>query len=152
VLEPNDKGDHTVPYLQLDVPNHYPVDVKRRLAQRIGDIFARIMQTTPDYVTVAFRELAEGGVWRCGDGEPEPAAMLTCDIRRGRPPEQRAALAQALIDACVDALGLRSDRLGVEFTQHTGDELFRVGRGMAPDWTPAEANSLAISATRFNAV
>ena len=65
----------------------------------------------------------------CGDGEPEPAAMLTCDIRRGRPPEQRAALAQALIDACVDALGLQSDRLGVEFTQHTGDELFRVGRG-----------------------
>jgi hypothetical protein len=69
--------------------------------------------------------------------------MLTCDIRRGRPPEQRAALAQALIDACVDALGLQSDRLGVEFTQHTGDELFRVGRGMAPDWTPAEAKSLA---------
>lgn len=128
-----------VHYLQLDVPNH-PVDVKRRLAQRFGVIFA---PTTPDYVTVAFHELAEGGVWRCGDGEPEPAAMLTCDMRRGRPPEQRAALAQALIDACVDTLGLQSDRVGVEFTQHTGDELFRVGRGMAPDWTPAEAKSLA---------
>ena len=132
-----------MPYLQLDVPNRYPVDVKRRLAQHFGDIFARIMQTTPDYVTVAFRELAEGGVWRCGDGEPEPAAMLTCDIRFGRPSEQRAELAQALIDACVDALGLQSDRLGVEFTQHAGDELFRAGRGMAPDWTPAEAKGLA---------
>ena len=69
--------------------------------------------------------------------------VKACDIRSGRPPEQRAALAQALIDACVDALGLQSDRLGVEFTQHTGDELFRVGRGMAPDWTPAEAKSQA---------
>jgi phenylpyruvate tautomerase PptA (4-oxalocrotonate tautomerase family) len=132
-----------MPYLQLDVPNRYPVDVKRKLARRLGDIFARIMQTTPDMVTVAFRELSEGGVWRCGNGEPEPAALLMCEIRRGRPPEQRAELAQALIDACVETLGLRADRLGVEFTQHTGDELFRAGRGFAPDWTRAEAQAPA---------
>ena len=50
----------------------------------MGDIFARIMQTTPDMVTVAFRELGEGCVWRCSAGEPEPAALLSCDIRRGR--------------------------------------------------------------------
>ena len=130
-----------MPYLQLDVPNHYPIDVKRRFARRLGDIFARIMQTTPDYVTVAIRELVEGGVWRCSDGEAEPAAMLTYEIRYGRPTEQRARLAQALIDACVEELGLRSDRLGVEFTQHTGDELYRADRGMAPDWTAAEAKS-----------
>jgi hypothetical protein len=29
--------------------------------------------------------------------------------------------------------------LGVEFTQHTGDEMYRQGRGWAADWTPAEA-------------
>ena len=97
-----------MPYLHLDVPNHYPVDVKRALARRLGDHYARIMQTTPNLVTVAFRELGEGGVWCCGAGEPEPAAMLSCDVRRGRPPEQRAELAQALIDTCVEALGLRS--------------------------------------------
>lgn len=132
-----------MPYLQLDVPNHYPVDVKRKLARRLGDIFARIMQTTPDMVTVGFRELSEGGVWRCGSGEPEAAALLMCEIWRGRPPEQRAELAQALIDACAETLGLRADRLGVEFTQHTGDELFRAGRGFAPDWTRAEAQASA---------
>ena len=47
-----------------------PADQKRRLAQRFGDIFARIMETTPDYVTVAFRELAEGGVWRAATVSP----------------------------------------------------------------------------------
>ena len=102
-----------MPYIQLDVPNHYSVDVKRDLARRLGDQFARIMQTTPDMVRVSIRELGEGGVWRCGAGEPEPAAQLSCDIRRGRTPEQRAQLAQALIDACVETLGLRSDRLMV---------------------------------------
>src|ERR1700704_6354036 len=132
-----------MPYLQLDVPNHYPIDVKRGLARRLGDEYAHIMQTRPDLVTVAFRELGEGGVWCCSAGEREPAALLSCDIRRGRPPDQRAELAQALIDACVETLGLRSDRLAVEFTQHTSDEMYRHGRGWGTEWTPAGATSAA---------
>jgi phenylpyruvate tautomerase PptA (4-oxalocrotonate tautomerase family) len=129
-----------MPYLQLDVPNHYSADVKRRLARRMGELYARIMETTPDKVRVAFRELPEGSLWHCGDGEPKPGAVLSCDVRRGHSPEQRAELAQALVDACVEALDLRSDLL-VEFTQHAGDEMFRPGRGLASDWTPAEART-----------
>jgi hypothetical protein len=64
-----------------------------------------------------------------------------CEIRHGRSAEQRAELAQALIDICVEALGLGRGRLIVEFTQHTGDEIFRDGRGWAADWTPTEARS-----------
>ena len=128
-----------MPYLQLDVPRHYPTDVKRRLARRMGEIFARIMETKPNIVSVTIRELSEGSMWHCGDGEPEPGALLMCDIRRGRPPEQRAELAHALVDACVEVLGLSSDRLPVEFTQHAGDEMFRYGRGLAADWSQAEA-------------
>ena len=130
-----------MPYLQLDVPEHYSVEVKRDLARRLGDLYARIMQTTPDMVRVAFRELGEGGVWHCGAGAPEPAACISCDIRRGRPPEQRLKLAQALVDACTETLGLRTDIMA-EFTQHPGDESFGSGfwgRGFAPDWTSAES-------------
>jgi phenylpyruvate tautomerase PptA (4-oxalocrotonate tautomerase family) len=130
-----------MPYLQLDVPNRYPVDVKRSLAQRLGEEYARIMQTMPDLVTVAFRELGDGGVWCCSTGEPEPAALISCDVRRGRSPAQRAELAQALIDVCVETLGLRSDRLVVEFTQHASDEMYRSGRGWGTEWTAAEATS-----------
>ena len=127
-----------MPYLQLDVPEHYPVEVKRDLARRLGDQFARIMQTTPDMVRVAIRELGEGGVWHCGAGEPEPAACISCDIRRGRTPEQRLKLAQAIVEACAETLGLPKHTL-VEFTQHPGDEFFGPG-GLAPDWSPAEAS------------
>jgi phenylpyruvate tautomerase PptA (4-oxalocrotonate tautomerase family) len=127
-----------MPYLQLDVPHRYPVEVKRRLARRMGELYARIMETNPGRVRVAFRELAEGSLWQCGEGEPRPGAVLACDIRRGRPPAQRAELAQALIDACAEALDLRGEVL-VEFTQHAGDELYRPGQGWAADWTPAEA-------------
>jgi phenylpyruvate tautomerase PptA (4-oxalocrotonate tautomerase family) len=129
-----------MPYLQLDVPGPYPIERKQELARRIGAIFAEIMQTTPEHVTVSFRELGEGSIWRCGEGEPEPAAVLMCDIRRGRPPEQRARLAEALVAACVDGLGLRRDRLAVEFTQHAGDEMYKAERGgLTADWTADEA-------------
>ena len=55
------------------------------------------------------------------------------------PRRERAELAQALIDACVETLGLHSDRVVVEFTQHTADEMYRAGPGWAPERTPDEA-------------
>jgi hypothetical protein len=63
--------------------------VKRGLARRLGEKYALIMQTKPELVTVAFRELGEGGLWCCTADEPEPAALLSCDIRRGRRPASR---------------------------------------------------------------
>jgi len=140
-----------VPYLQLDVPNHYPPEVKRDLARRMGELWAEMMQTTPYLVDVGIRELGEGSVWRCGPGEPEPTAVLTLDIRQGRPPEQRARVAQALLDVCRRALGLRPERFSVEFTQHTGDETYQnilvdgtYHGGFAPDWNPDEGKNTSI--------
>ncbi|HKJ04293.1 MAG TPA: hypothetical protein VJ974_01760 [Geopsychrobacteraceae bacterium] len=128
-----------MPYLQLDVPYRYPAETKRSLAMSMGEIYARIMQTDPNLVSVAIRELPDGGLWSCSNGQPEPGARLMCDIRRGRPVEQRAVLAEALIEACVEVLGLHSKNLPVEFTQHAGDEMFRAGRGWSKDWSPDEA-------------
>ena len=127
-----------MPYLQLDVPHQYPAEVRRHLARCFGDLFARIMQTAPNRVVVAFRELDDGALLRCGAANPEPAAVLKCDIRRGRTVEQRAKLARALIDACVVTLGLPPDQLSVEFTQHAADEIFQAGGVLAGEWTPAE--------------
>ncbi len=138
-----------MPHLQLDVPNNYPLSVKRDLAGRLGRHYAEIMQTTADLVHVTFRELREGGVWHCTAGEPvTPAAVLTCDIRRGRTPEQRARLGEALLNACVEALGLDPLLMNVEFTQHSGDEIYGqilvdgvlVG-GLAKDWSPSETET-----------
>jgi phenylpyruvate tautomerase PptA (4-oxalocrotonate tautomerase family) len=130
-----------MPYLQLDVSGRYPIEVKSPLARRLGKIYADVMQTSPNRVIIAFRELGEGSLWRCGAGEPTPAAVIMCDIRRGRPAEQRARLAEALVAACVAALALPATALLVEFTQHAGDEIFLPGRGLARDWTPVEAQT-----------
>ncbi len=137
-----------MPYLHLDIPVRFPVNVKRDLARRLGRTYAAVMQTTPDLVCVTFRELGEGGVWRCRDTDPVPAIVMSCEVRRGRPPEQRAKLAKALTDLCVEALGIDPTLLTVEFTEHAGNEIYlnvmvdgvlqgQLGR----DWTPAETTS-----------
>lgn len=129
-----------MPYLQLDVPHRYSTEQKQRLAKRMGEIYAREMQANVKRISIAIRELGEGGLWRCSEDEPYPAALLMCDIRRGRPAEQRAQLAKALIGACVDILGLSEDRLNLEFTQHAGDEMYHpMLGGLSDDWREGEA-------------
>ncbi len=126
-----------MPYLQLDTPFAYPVETKRRLAKTLGGIYASVMNSDINRLTIAVRELGEGGVWRCGDGEPRPAALLMCDIRQGRTPEHRAELARRLIGACIEILGLREDNLNLEFTQHPGDEMYHtMYGGFSDDWQP----------------
>ena len=132
-----------MPYLQLDTPFSYPAEVKQRLAKRLGEIYSRTMNSTINRVTVAIREFGEGGIWHCGEGDPRPAALLMCDIRRGRPVEQRAELARRLIDARKEIVGLRDDNLNVEFTLHAGDELYHtLYGGLSDDWNPDEPNRL----------
>ena len=128
-----------MPSLQLDLPLHLDVAAKRSLARRIGSVYAEVMQVRPEFITVAIHDLGPGGVWRCGPGDPQPAALVMCDVRAGRSAETRALLARRIVEVCVDACGLEEHRLKVEFTQHSGDEMYhpQLG-GFAPDWQPGE--------------
>ena len=125
-----------MPSLQLDAPARYDAQTQQALARRFGAIYAEVMQTRADIVTVAIREAS---VWRCTDDEPQPSALLMCDVRRGRPAETRAELSRRLIDACSELLGLEAQAIKVEFTQHAGDEMYhpRLG-GFNRDWEGAE--------------
>ncbi|WP_158799767.1 tautomerase [Pedobacter sp. L105] len=128
-----------MPYIQLDVTKTYPVATKQILAKRVGDIFSAIMQANLNRVTFTIRELGEGAVWRCTNEEPRPGALLMCDIRSGRTPETRTELAKALIAACVEILGLATNELNVEFTQHAGNEMYHpLMGGLSEDWSPEE--------------
>jgi phenylpyruvate tautomerase PptA (4-oxalocrotonate tautomerase family) len=130
-----------MPYLQLDVNSHYPADVKKRLAAKMSETYAQMMSVDIRRITVAIRELGEGGVWRISEdgGEPVPVSIMMLDIRRGRPPELRMAVAKALCGHCVEILGLSEDRLNVEFTQHSGDEMYHPALGgYSPEWTLGE--------------
>jgi phenylpyruvate tautomerase PptA (4-oxalocrotonate tautomerase family) len=130
-----------MPYLQLDVNDHYSAENKRLLAAKMCETYARMMSVDVRRISVAIRELGPGSVWRIAeeDGEPVPVAVMMLDIRRGRPPELRMELAKALCALCVEILGLHEHRLNVEFTQHSGDEMYHPALGgYSPEWEPGQ--------------
>ncbi len=130
-----------MPYLQLDVNGHFSVADKKRLAAYMSETYAKMMSVDIRRISVSIRELGEGGVWRIAEigGDPVPVSVMMLDIRSGRPPELRMEVAKALCAHCVEILGLREDRLNVEFTQHSGDEMYHPALGgYSPDWKPGE--------------
>ena len=130
-----------MPYLQLDVNGHYSIEEKQRLAAAMSETYAKLMEVDIRRISVAIRELGEGGVWRmpAPDEGPVPVSVMMLDIRRGRSPELRMSVAKALCAHCIEILGLKEDRLNVEFTQHSGDEMYHPGLGgFSPEWEPGE--------------
>ena len=130
-----------MPYLQLEVIRSYPYATKKLLAKRIGEVYSKIMKADQNRITVSIRELGEGSLWRCGDGEPMPAAIMMCDIRKGRDALIRTELSRELIDMCNEVLGLETGQLNIEFTQHSGDEMYHQRLGsFSSEWTADEGS------------
>jgi len=124
-----------MPYLQLDVCNAYDGNTKRELVRRLAATYAETMAMDIRRISIAIRELGDAGLWRIVDGEPVPANVLMCDIRRGRGADQRMTLARQLVAVCVDTLDIDEHRLNVEFTQHAGDEMYHpMLGGFSPEW------------------
>ena len=131
-----------MPYIQFDLPARYPAEVKRALASDVGEVFAREMRTTTAAVNVGFRELGAENLHRWRAGVLTPVALVHCDVRRGRPAEQRERFARELVRVAAERLDWPEDGFVVEFTQHAGDEMFRDG-GLAPEWTGEEERGAA---------
>jgi phenylpyruvate tautomerase PptA (4-oxalocrotonate tautomerase family) len=124
-----------MPYLQLDLPIAVEPGRRAGLAARLAAVYAEVMDTVPEVVTVAFRELGENGVLRNTADGVVPAIVVGCDIRRGRAPEVRLALGHRVSELIEEALGWPRQRVILEFTQHAGDEIYREGR-LSRDWEP----------------
>jgi len=126
-----------MPYLQLDLPGRFPAAVKRALAVRLCELYASVMETQRWRPNVGIRELGEDNLLHLGPDGPEAMTLVMCDIRRGRSAAQRLALAEGIVAACADLLGVEQRGVLIEFTQHDGDEMYRAG-GWVADWDAAE--------------
>jgi phenylpyruvate tautomerase PptA (4-oxalocrotonate tautomerase family) len=127
-----------VPYLQVDLPAPASLEAKHAFARRLAALYAEAMETAAHIPAIAFRELGPGNLVRLQDGELRAVVVVMCDIRRGRPPAQREALARAIARDAAATFAVDERQVVVEFTQHTPDEMFRYGN-IAPEWSPDEA-------------
>ena len=56
-----------MPDLQLDFKDHYPSEVKWQLAEKMSRTYADMMSVGIRRISVAVRELGEGGILRIPD-------------------------------------------------------------------------------------
>ena len=127
-----------MPYLHLDLPGTYPIEVKRELAARLCKLYAHVMETQLWRPNVGIAEIGAHNLYHLGPDGLEPITMVMVEFRRGRSAEKRLALGRAIVDTCVDLLGVPRRTVTVEFTPHAGEEILRDGNWTG-DWTPAEA-------------
>ncbi len=127
-----------MPYLQVDLPAPASAAAKERFVRFLAAHYAAAMETQSHIPSIAFRELGAGNLVRLQDGELRPVLVIMCDIRRGRPSDQREAFARAIAIEAAATFDIDFLQVVVEFTQHTPDEMFRYGK-IAPEWSPEEA-------------
>ena len=131
-----------MPYLQVDLPAPASAAAKERFARELAELYAAAMETQSRIPSIAFRELGPGNLVRLQDGELRAVLVIMCDIRRGRPPDQRETLARSIAQLAAAAFAIDDLQVVVEFTQHTPDEMYRYG-AIAPEWSAAEAGGAA---------
>src|SRR5258708_4340921 len=95
-----------MPYLHLDLPGTYPIEVKRELAARLCKLYAQVMETQLWRPNVGIAELGEHNLYHLGPDGLEPITMVMVEFRRGRSAEKRLALGRAIVDTCVELLGV----------------------------------------------
>jgi len=116
-----------MPYLHLDLPGRFPVAQKRELAVRLCRLYADVMQTQTWRPNIGIAELGEDNLFHLGPDGLEPIVMVLVEFRAGRPSEYRLSLADGIVDACVEVLGVPRRWVLVEFTPHSGAEIYRDG-------------------------
>src|SRR5437660_3873275 len=135
------KNERTaMPYLHLDLPGTYPVEVKRELATRLCKLYAEVMETQLWRPNVGIAELGKHNLYHLGPDGLEPITVVMVEFRRGRPAEKRLALGRAIVDVCVELLGVPRRTGMVEFTPHPGAAILRDGN-CAADWRHAESRT-----------
>jgi len=118
-----------MPVIRVEVPEGVSVGVKQRIRagakQAVLDTLAP-KETKYDYVAV--REVF-GNI---GDGVP----LITVDLRPGREPERKAALADALANLLKTELGVEPHDVYVLYRENPAENHYCGGKPLAP-WVPA---------------
>jgi len=127
-----------VPHLRFAINRKVPESAKVELAQQVMELFARVMGSGTDHISISIderglRDLYIGRVTQREKG----VAIVDADIRRGRTLDQRRALALGFIDLLEKILNIPREHVYVTFTEHPGEDFHLSDRYLA-DWQEGE--------------
>ncbi|MDH3998794.1 MAG: 4-oxalocrotonate tautomerase family protein [Desulfuromonadales bacterium] len=127
-----------MPHLQFEINRPLKDADKISFAESVRQLFARIMDTGADHISITLREL---GLYNLSIGrakEPEKGiAVVNADIREGRTIEQRRALALGFMDLLQATWEIPKEQMYVTFTEHKGEDFHLLERYLA-GWEEGE--------------
>ena len=118
-----------MPVIRIEVPEGTPQDKKRRIREGVKRAVLETLapkETKYDYVAVreVFGEI--------GDGVP----LVTVDLRPGRKPERKKALADAIAALLKIELNVAARDIYVLFRENPAENHYTGGEPLPP-WVPA---------------
>ena len=94
-----------MPHLSFAISRHIPDATKVTLAQRVRQLFAEVMDTGTDHISISIHECGTHDLSLGRVQQPEKGiALVDADIRKGRTPDQRRTLALGFIGLLQELL------------------------------------------------
>jgi phenylpyruvate tautomerase PptA (4-oxalocrotonate tautomerase family) len=127
-----------MPHIQIEINKTLTDTDKQRLAREVNQLFADIMATGTDHISLSIREF---DTWSLSLGRvSQPQAgigLINADIRAGRTLEQRRALTLGFIDLLHQCLAIPKAHIYVTLTEHPGED-FHLHEKYLASWQPGE--------------
>ena len=127
-----------MPHLQFQINRHIPDATKVALAQRVRQLFAKLMDTGTDHISISIHECGTHDLSLGRVKQPEKGiALIDADLRKGRTLEQRRILALGFIDLLQELLQIPPEHVYITFTEHPGEDFHMSDRVLA-NWQKDE--------------
>lgn len=128
----------TMPHLQFEFNRSLTDDDKIAFAAEVRRLFAEVMDTGTDHISVSLREFGTHNLSIGRATEPERGiAVVNADIREGRTLEQRRTLTLGFMDLLHARWGIPKQQMYVTLTEHKGEDFHLLERYLA-GWQQGE--------------
>jgi phenylpyruvate tautomerase PptA (4-oxalocrotonate tautomerase family) len=127
-----------MPHLSFEINRTIPDATKVALAQRVRKLFAEVMDTGTDHISISIHECGTHDLSLGRVTQPEKGiALIDADLRQGRTLKQRRTLALGFIDLLQELLQIPPEHVYITFTEHPGEDFHLSDRVLA-DWQQDE--------------
>lgn len=127
-----------MPHLQFEIYRSITDAEKTAFAERVRQLFAKVMDTGTGHISVSIRECGTHDLSIGRVTEPEKGvALVNADLRQGRTIEQRRALVLGFIELLHQMFNIPREHVYVTLTEHRGED-FHLSERYLADWQQGE--------------
>ncbi len=121
-----------MPHLQFEINRPLEDSAKIVFAERVRRLFAGVMDTGTDHISISIREFGTYNLSIGRVGQPaQGIALINADIREGRTLAQRRTLTLGFMDLLHRQWGIPKEHIYVTLTEHKGEDFHLLEKYLA---------------------